>query len=256
MIEPRRAPRSRSWHLWILIAIPLLVVGTVAWRIRQSWRQAYPLDVEEGRQRGIAALDEGDFDTAYQLLSKAKTAVEALNDAVEGADEIRTAAGEAEVFNNRCTRTLEEILTEAGRTHPDEWPRRFEALYKGQYFVFDTWISVEPAPGKTLAYQVEYVVLPDGETSSFKRGGLAEPDRFGRIDLTGFELFEMTRPQVGRRVTFGAKLASFERDKNAGRQWLIRLEPKSGVPITHTKALEALGWPSISEPETQPESQP
>ena len=30
-------------------------------------------------------------------------------------------------------------------------------------------------------------------------------------------------------------------------QWVIRLEPKSGVFITHTKALEAIGWQSGPE---------
>jgi hypothetical protein len=239
----------------IVIVVPLLVILTVAWRFRQTRRQAYPLMVEEGRQQGIPALDEGNFDKAYQLLSAAKTAVEALGGAVEDADEIKKAAEEAEVFNNLCSHTLEQILTEAGRTHPDSWPSRFEALYKGQYFVFDTRIWATPDPGKNSAYEIEYVVLPDGETTSFRRGRLAEPERRGRIDLTGFQLFEQPPRHVGDRVIFGAKLASFERAKNAD-EWLIRLEPKSGVYITHTKALEILGWPGASEPESQPEGQP
>jgi len=238
-----------------LIVVPLVIIATVAWRFRQNRRQEYPVIAEEGRLKGIPALDEGNFDKAYQLLSAAKVAVDALGGAVEGAEEIRSAADEAEVFVNRCSRSLEDLLTEAGRTSPDIWRSRFDALYKGQYFIFDTHILAQPVPGKSTAYELEYIVFPLGEPSSFRKTDLAKPERFGRIDLTGFQLFELTRPEVGHRVTFGAKLTSFEYDSNTD-QWLIRLEPRSGVYILHTKALETMGWPSLSEPDTQPEGQP
>ena len=65
----------------------------------------------------------------------------------------------------------------------------------------------------------------------------------GRIDLTGFRHFELTKPKVGDQVTFGARLASFTRDIGRG-EWLVGLVPDSGVSITHRRALEALGWPS------------
>ncbi len=253
VIEPRPASRRRSLPMVILIAVPLLVVITIAWRIHRNRLQEYPLDAEAGRLKGIPALDEGDFDKAYQLLSAAKTAVDALGGAVEDAEAIRGAASEAEVFVNLCSRSLEDLLTEAGRTSPDVWQSRFDALYKGQYVIFDTHILAQPSSGPSAAYAIEYVVFPVGEASSFRRSDLAKPERFGRIDLTHFQLFELARPQTGDRVTFAAKLAGFEYD---GDQWRIRLEPKSGVYITHTKALETLGWPSIPETESPVEAQP
>jgi len=255
VIEPRRMSGQRALHTLILIAVPLVVVGTIAWRYRQHRRQEYPIIAEEGRQKGIPALDEGNFDKAYQLLSAAKTAVDALGGAVEDAEAIRCAADEAAVFVNLCSRSLEDLLTEAGRTSPETWRSRFDSLYKGQYVILDSHILAEPVPGKSLNFELEYIVFPLGEASSFRRGELARPERIGRIDLTGFRLFESPHRQVGHRVTFGAKLAGFEYDANAD-QWLIRLDPKSGVYITHTKALETLGWPSLSEPENPLEGQP
>ncbi len=74
--------------------------------------------------------------------------------------------------------------------------------------------------------------------------GTREPPR-GRIDLTGFETISFAERKVGDRVLFGARLEAFQYDLNAG-EWLIRFEPKSGVSITHMKALETLGWPSGS----------
>ncbi len=255
VIEPRRGSRRRALHALIFLVVPLVVVVTVGWRIRQHSRQEYPLIAEEGRLKGIPALDEGNFDKAYQLLSSAKAAVDYLGGAVEDAEAICSAADQAEVFVKLSNRSLEELLTEAGRTSRDDWQTRFDALYKGQYVIFDTHISAQPTPGKYPAYEVEYVVFPLGESTSFRRTDLAKPELFGRIDLSEFQLFELAHPQVGDRVTFGAKLAAFKYDVDNDR-WLIRLEPRSGVYITHTKALESLGWPSIAEPDSQLEGQP
>ena len=94
----------RTLNRWLLVLVPLLVIATVAWRYRQHVRQEYPLIVETGRTEGIPALEAGDFDKAHQLLSAARTAVDGLGGAVDGADEIRQAADEAAIFVNLITR--------------------------------------------------------------------------------------------------------------------------------------------------------
>jgi hypothetical protein len=254
----RRRPMSRRQmlNLLILVGVPLLVVATVAWRAYQRRLQEYPLIAQEGLSKGIPALDEGNFDKAFDLLSKAKKAVNALGGAVERADEIRTAADEAEVFANLCSLSLEDLLDKANRPTPEDWKSHFDAVYKGQYFIFDTYIEAEPQPGTSSAYRLEYRVFPLGETSRIRRTDVTRPERIGRIDLTGFKLFELTHPPVGQRVTFGAKLASIEIDNDSDNEWLIRLEPNSGITITHTKALDVLGWPSASSADLPSEGQP
>jgi hypothetical protein len=255
VVQRRPASRKRTINILIAIAIPLLVVATVAWRIREQRRQEYPLIAQEGRENGIPALEEGNFDKAYQLLSKAKAAVDGLGEAVEDAAEIKHAADEAEAFVNLCSRSLEELLAEAAPKSHDDWKARFDALYKGRYIVFDTHILEAPAPGQSSPVQLEYRVFPEGQTTSFKRNDFGSSERNGRIDLTGFQLFDKTAKQAGDRVTFAGKLASFEYNPNE-ECWVIKLQPKSGVYITHTKALEALGWPSITEADSQSEGQP
>ena len=94
-------------------------------------------------------------------------------------------------------------------------------------------IAVPDASGQGR-YELDYLVLPDGEGKLF---------RTGRIDTAGFRLFDLAQPKVGDRVTFGARLASFTYDEQA-KEWRIALEPDSGVFMTHPKALEALGWPA------------
>ena len=100
--------------LCLLILVPLLVVTAAIWRYRRFVRQEYPLKAEAGRLEGIPALDDGNFDKAYQLLSAAKTAVDSLGGEVLGAEDIRKAAAEA-IFVDQCPGTMEDMLDEAGR---------------------------------------------------------------------------------------------------------------------------------------------
>jgi hypothetical protein len=211
------------------------------------------LIVEKGKNDGIPALDEGNFDKAYQLLSAAKSAVDALGGAVADAETIRTAAAEAAIFNDRSPLLLEEMLEEAGRADPAVWPSKFETLYRGRTILIDSIISDEPAPGASSCYTIAYVVFPAGGTNNFSGGKDAPPDRFGLIDLTGFQLFETAGTRKGDHVTFGAKLASFQRGDKA---WQIAFEPDSGVFITHTKALEAIGLTGGARADVPTENQP
>jgi hypothetical protein len=227
-------------HRALFVVVPLLIVLTAAWRYRQHVRAEYPLTAERGRTEGIPALEDGDFDKAFQLLAPAKKAVVALGGAVENADEITNAADEAAIFVHLIPQTLEELLDEAGRDAADSWSSRFETLYKGRSIIIDSWIAAEPDPSAGSGYDIEYRVLPPGQPSNFVEGGGSRPDRVGRIDLIGFKLLELAQLHVGEPVKFGAKLASFKRERD---EWVIRFEPGSGVFILHPKSLQTIGWP-------------
>jgi hypothetical protein len=233
-IKPARP--MRVINRLLLVIVPCLVIATVAWRYHQQLRAGYPAIVEKGRTEGIQALDAGDFDKAFQLLAAAKSAALGLSGAVDGADEVRQAADESAIFVNLITRDLGELLDEAGRTDPITWESKFDSLYKGRSIVVDSIITAVPDGSKSSRYELLFRVLPPGEATN--RDG--RPDRVGEIDLTGFQLLEMVGPSLGNQVVFGATLASFKRDSESGA-WLIRLEPKSGVLIRHTKALDSFG---------------
>jgi hypothetical protein len=253
--ERTTASRKRLLHRALFVLVPLLIVLTVGWRYRQSRLAELPLIAELGRTEGIPALDDGNFDKAFQRLSAAKAAVDALGGAVEGADEIRDAADEAAIWVKLIPTTLEELLAEAGRTEPDAWADRFKTLYQGRSIIIDSWITAEADPSTGSAYDILYRVLPPGQPSNFVEGGGSRPDRVATIDFSGFVLFEQVPPKAGNRVTFGARLAAFEYDRQTD-EWKIRLEPKSGVFITHTKALESIGWRSGSEAKGLTKDQP
>ena len=234
----------------IFVLLSALVVTTVGWRIWRQRRQEYPLIAEKGRLEGIPALEQGDFDKAHNLLSAAKKAVDALGGGVEDADEIRHAADEAAILVNLCIQKLEDLLAEA--TPTEEWAQKFDTLYKGQSYIFDTRVVAAPAEGTSGDYEIGYLVLPPGQATRFGEGGMARVGRYARVDLTGFELFELARPAKGHSVLFGAKLASFGFD-NKKNHWVVKLEPKSGVFMTHTRARQTLGWPEPDLTDSTPE---
>ena len=243
MHEIKPARRIPPLHRLLLVIVPFLVVATIAWRYREHLRQQYPEIVKKGLKEGIPALEEGDFDKANQLLSAARSAVNGLGGAVDGADDIRQAADEAAIFVDLITQDLSELLEEAGRTDTGSWADRFDSLYKGRTIFVDSIVTAVPDGTNSSTYELLLRILPPGEATN--RGG--KPERVGVIDLSGFELFELARPPVGTRMPFGARLASFKYDSESSL-WIVRLEPKSGVTILHTKALDSIGWRSETIP--------
>ncbi len=187
-------------------------------------------------------LEAGEFDKANQLLSAAKSAVDA-GGAVEGADEIRQAADEAAIYVRLVPKDLGELLGEAGR-EPDAWPSRFDTLYRGRSILIDSIVVAVP-DGSVLKFELAVRILPPGEAAN--REG--RPERYGVFDLSGFQLFELVPPAVGERKIFGARLESFEYDLRLDR-WVVRLMAKSGVEILHPKALDSLHWRDDSIPAT------
>ena len=229
----------RSRNIVLFVAVPILVVGTIAFRTWRARRAELPMIAELGRVEGLPALDAGKFDRAHQILSEAKRAVIALGDAVEGAAEIRQGADEAAIIAGLVPGGLEALLDEAARADAKTWPNTFNSLYKGRSVIVDAHIKAVPRGEGKGAYELDYRI--------FREGGEGEaPQSIGRIDTTDFHLFALTTPKVGDRVTFGARLASFRFDLS-NEEWLIGLEPESGVSMTHFKALEALGWPAEDE---------
>jgi hypothetical protein len=228
----------RHRNALVFLGVALVVAATVALRVRRARLQELPGIAERGRTEGLTALDEGRFDVAWQLLADARRAVDELGDQVEGASAIRQGAREAEVIVRRASASLEEMLDEARRADPKEWAEKFDRLYKGSTAIFDVEVREVPDAQGRGRYGLDYRVLPSGEGD--------RPPAVGLIDTRGFKMIEERSPKVGDHLLFGATLASFRFDVEQG-VWLVGLGPESGVPLTHAKALEALGWPSEAD---------
>jgi hypothetical protein len=221
------------------LTVALLVACSICYRFWRSRSEELPHLVAIGKLEGIPALQEGKFDKAYQLLSEAKDAVDSLGGADEDAERIRDAALQASIFVDLIPDTLESLLEEAGRTSRQAWATRFDTLYKGHAVIIEAQIRSTPDT-EARRYDLDYRVFPPGEQAAFRD----QNPRHARIDLTGFEAVTPEH-KVGDHVVFGARLASFQFDAD-NDEWVIGLEPKTGVSITYYKALETLGWPNPS----------
>ena len=237
LAQPRSLRDFARRPVVVLAAVVILAIGAIAWRSWRHHRENLPQVARIGQTEGIAALEEGKFDHAYQLLSEAKAAVIALGGEVEAAEEIRQAADEAAIFVSLLSDPLENLLDEAAMMSPQAWADRFDTLYKGRGVIIDATITATPDTPGSNRYELDYLVFAPGQG--------AREQRYARIDLTGFEAITQAGHKEGDQVLFGARLAAFQYDTEA-QEWLIRFEPKSGVSIKHVKALESLGWPSGS----------
>ena len=244
LARPRTKREIARRPIVVLACVVLLVLGAFGFRNWRHYRQNLPQVVRIGYEEGIPALEAGKFDHAHQLLSEAKAAVDALGGAVDNGEEVRHAADEALIFANLLTDSLETLLDEAAR-YPQAWADRFDTKYKGRAVIIDATITATPNTAGSNRYELDYLVLGPGQG--------AREQRYARIDLTGFEAITLAGHKEGDQVIFGAQLAAFQYDQEA-QEWRIRFEPKTGVSITHIKALQSMGWPTGEFlPEDRPE---
>ena len=224
----------------IFAGVVLLVAATIGVRVWRARLQDLPRVAELGRTEGLAALDAGDFDRAYQLLAPARSAVRRLGGEYEGAEAIIQGADEAEIIT-RLGASPEAMIDQAARADPQVWAKTFDTLYKGRTILVVAQVSAVPDGQGKGRFDLDYRIFPPGEGN--------EAERWGRLDLSGFQLFETLKPREKDSVRFGARIASFRYDADE-RVWLLGLEPNSGVIMTHEKALDALrGSPEDSDGE-------
>ena len=224
---------SRHRHALMVAGFLLLIVGTVSIRRHRQRLEDLPRVAELGRTEGLRKLDLGEFHAAKKLLSDAAEAVDGLGGRFEGAETIRQGAKEAAIFADLASKGFDEILEEAATTDSKEWPSRFATMYRGRSVLLDAPITATPDPAQPgSCYQVDCPIY-------FGRGPRA--DGKGRLDLAGFRLFELAKPMVGEQKPFGARYRSVELDATSN-EWVITLEPDSGVFITHPDALRSIHW--------------
>jgi hypothetical protein len=235
---------SRHRNVLLFVGLVLLIVGTVAIRRHRQRLEDLPKVAELGLTEGIRKLDAGEFDTAKKLLADAADAVNGLGGRFEGADTIRQGALEAALFADLAPDRIDEILEKAALSESKDWPSTFAAHYKGRSIILDPPVSEAPDPSRPGSrYQINFPIY-------FGRG--PKPGGKGRVDLTGFRLFELSQPKVDEQKPFGARFASIELDPSSN-EWVVTFEPDSGAYITHPKALEAIGW---AEPDPSEEPGP
>ena len=235
---------SLSWKEWVsthrnpllAVGLVLVVLSAISLKRYRQHREELPRIAEIGRTEGFKKLDAGDFFAAKKILVEAASAVDAMGGRFEGADKIRQAALEAAIFTDLVPRTLEDLVEEAATSRDVAgWSSHFSSMYAGRSIILETTITAVPESALPNSHYADAYRILVG------RG--PKPEAIGRIDYAGFELFELTQPKLGEIKLLGARLQSLEFDL-ANNLWVVKLEPASGVFLTHPRALEAIHWPS------------
>ncbi len=217
-----------SRTVWIGLGVTAIMGLTVFFQIRQSHREQLPRLANLGRTEGIAKLDSGQFDEAKQILAEAASAYDEMNDQSDEARSIRQAARESAIFADLVSRPIDEIIDSvaADATGRSE----FLNQHRGRSIIIESRVTKTPQQGGQYDLDFRAAVGPGPDS--------ARP--LGRLDLAGLKLLDDLKPGLGDSVLIGVRLKDLELKDGL---WWIRLEPSSGVMITHWNALSAIGWP-------------
>jgi hypothetical protein len=94
----------RRWrNVLLFVGVTLLIVATIALRQWRQYRQDLPQIAALGRVEGLAALDEGEFDKAYQLLSRARHAARGRPRFTRGPLKPRSSCGSSPIVWKRSS---------------------------------------------------------------------------------------------------------------------------------------------------------
>lgn len=229
--------RRQAPVLWLTLGVVALVIGTIGFRVWRQRLQDLPHEAEVNRVEGIAALEKGQFDEARAKLGRAARAYKDLGVHDEVAVTTFQAADEAAILAGLSHDQLKEIVEEVARLGDPDGIAKFHSIHKGQSQIIDSKVMAVRQGVAELDYKI-----------FVGRGPV--PSKKGRLDLSGFKLFEgSTLPRKDDQVLFGARLDSIRLEDG---EWVITLEPDSGVLMTNEKALQAAGFasPGSAEPAT------
>lgn len=218
----KESRRRGSPLVWLTFGIVILISGTIGYRVWRQRLQDLPQQAELNRTEGIEALEKGLFDDAKAKLGRAAKAYDTLGSRDELAVSTTQLSKEAAILADLAHDPLKDILDEVARLGDPEGIERFQSIHKGQAVLIDSEIA--SAAGGTVDLHIRIFV-----------GRGPAPAKIGRFDLTGFRFFEGdTTPKKGDKVFFGARLDTIRLENG---EWLITLEPESGVVMTNDKAL-------------------
>jgi DNA-directed RNA polymerase subunit RPC12/RpoP len=244
-IRPSLGQRlSRQRPVLIIVAILVIVTGTVAFRSYRRRLENLPQLAEQSLAEGRAAKERGDVINARLKLNTAADALEKLG--ADTAASVRQEANEAAILAD-MDYLLEEIIADAARSKTAEaWEDRFKSRYKGRAILIDSEITV-PKDAPKGTYEIPYRVF---------EGPSGKPYQ-GKIDLKGFQLLESKTFKPGDPpITFGARLAGVS--LGADGVWKITLEADSGVFMNDRKGLAAAiphspedNWPASENAVTE-----
>ena len=253
---PLRRPRKilLTRFRLVLIAIVLVIMGTIGWGIRNRLLARAETTLRQAMRRGQAALIEDDFDTASAELQTAVAALDTLGRDDVPARRIRQQQREVTAIHQSMPVSLVELLHEAEQARRDDqlkdWHDRFRLNYAKTWIIFDT--SITP---------ISSTEKPDAETSDAENSGRENSGQENSevrfevdyplaiqetpIDLNIVGPVGPAFPSAERagRVIFAAQLQSIRVTQVKPLRWIISLRGTTAFGWSGADTYVAIGLP-------------
>lgn len=215
-IQPRPSVRPRRVGPRAVIFLVLaLVVLTTWWHLRREQFRRLHEDLAPLAERGMAALEEGDYELARAQLERVVGILDRLDHRSAEEARYRQAHAEVAIVTDLLDEPIESALQDVvrGRASP-------ASTLAGRALVLDTLVGPRPEGGWILGYVP--VLAEDGPVPF-------HPD--------GLELFDRLGIESNTRLVIGARIEGLV--ANGGQVW-VRLDPRSGVRMSQARILQSL----------------
>lgn len=148
------AQKHRKTRIKVVLVVALLgAIGTTMtiWAVKSGNLEQAAIDLKDGTELGIAALEAGDFPAASRELRRAVAAQVLLKVDNDRATHIRHLLYESEAAASQLNGTLFDIVDRAEtaikNNGEEDWKREFDVNYAGRWVIFYGNIDAEKKVG-------------------------------------------------------------------------------------------------------------
>jgi hypothetical protein len=135
--------QHRKTRIKVFVVLGVLAIVTTSmtiWSVNTGNREQASIDLKEGIENGIAALEEGDFPLASRELRRAVDAQELLQIQTDRAKHIKHLLYETEAAASQLNESLFEIVDRADRSIKKNgikaWNNEFDVNFAGRWVIF------------------------------------------------------------------------------------------------------------------------
>jgi hypothetical protein len=180
-------------------------------------------DFQSHRAVGENALQAGRLQLAAEEFAKARQLALQQSDPLPLAEllSLNQKLRETSLLADLLSESLDEILERAARLPEDEWKAQFEKRYRGTGSANAVVFDAEVRQIGPRRYRLDWELSAGTEPA--------------RVEIDELRFLEDLPLQEPRRLLFGARLGSIQREQNG--VWVVRFEPTSGVLLTDPRAL-------------------
>lgn len=236
--EDSEQARTRRRLAFVGGVFGLICIGMFVWVMRSQSRDRAEIRLTESIDRGLQALESGDFLTARRELGAALESMELLDADEKRITDTRRKWLEAYAATSLLDGSVIEVVEAAQRAAIDpadelsveRWRREFNVHFG------DRWLLIDQSPLMT-------VPGVDGVSGTRLLYPWQLEDSTAEIHISGLsaQLRSLQGQGDASRIIFAGKMIDCRRESGATDAWVLELDPESAFLWVRFKSLVQLG---------------